>query len=201
MSPRQTLRPFRQGDLDSLCGVYAIVNAVRRCTATAGVADQEWKLLFNHLIAADRRELEAAEAVTIGMFNKPLWRRAKAACVYCRRLGVDLAATRPFRLKEWRQLDLPHWLAEQATRPTTAVVLGLADPWDHWTVLHRVGRYYVTFFDSDGCKRIPLARFDLRTDRLRAVTEPGSIIMFETQAGRSTLPREKGGNINVERGR
>lgn len=200
MSPSQALRPFRQGDLDSLCGLYAIVNAVRKCTSTARVTDRDWKLLFNHLVADDRRELDAGDAVTIGIFNKPLWRRAKAACVYCRRFGFDLEATRPFRLKEWRRLDLPNWLAEQAARPTVAVVLGLTVPWDHWTVLNRVGQHYVTLFDSSGCRRVPLARFDLKRDRPPAVTEPGSIVVFET-AHHRTLAREKGGNVNTERGR
>jgi hypothetical protein len=30
---RQVLRPFRQGDLDGMCGIYAVVNAVRAAAA------------------------------------------------------------------------------------------------------------------------------------------------------------------------
>ncbi len=95
-----------------------------------------------------------------------------------RRFGIDVTVERPFRLKEWSHVDLPSWLAQQASLPSTAVVLGLTIPWDHWTVVQRVGRHYVTFFDSSDCRRVPVARFALHDDGQRAVDEPGSILVF-----------------------
>ena len=45
---RPARRPYRQGDLDGLCGVYSVVNAVRVLCPELDQEGAEW--LFAHLL-------------------------------------------------------------------------------------------------------------------------------------------------------
>ncbi|MGV8838830.1 MAG: hypothetical protein ACWA6X_00855 [Bauldia sp.] len=171
--------PLRQGDLDSLCGVYALVNAVRKSAHEHGLGDREAKELFDLLIDARHEKQKVAESVTLGIFSGALWRLARKAVAYCRSRSIPMAASRPIGREYWPGLDLPMWLAIQAARPATAVVMGLVLPWDHWTVLHSVGRRYVSFYDSSTCRRLALSRFADTAGGDRAITNPRSLIVFE----------------------
>lgn len=175
---KRALAPLRQGDLDSLCGVYAIVNAVRKSAHGHGLRRNEWKELFNLLIDAQEESGTAVESVTAGIFSKPLWKLARRAVTYCRSRSIPMAVSRPIGREHWAGLDLPSWLAIQAARPATAVVMGLVLPWDHWTVLHSVGRRYVSFYDSSDCRRLALSRF-AGTGNDGAITNPRSLMVFE----------------------
>ena len=47
------IAPYRQGELDGLCGVYAIVNALRLVLEShpAGFTRRDWEQLFHTLLA------------------------------------------------------------------------------------------------------------------------------------------------------
>lgn len=175
----QTLSPLRQGDLDSLCGVYAVINAVRKSAHRHRLGSDDWKSLFDLLVEAQEEKGDTAASVTQGIFSKRLWRLARKAVSYCRSRSIPMTASRPISRSYWPALDLPAWLSVQADRPATAVVLGLVEPWDHWTVLNRVGQRHITFYDSSWCRRIPIARFAAAAGSERAITNPRSLIVFE----------------------
>jgi hypothetical protein len=56
MVRRTALVPFQQGDLDGLCGLYALINAIRLATEddTRDFPDAAWQELFLHPPAGSR---------------------------------------------------------------------------------------------------------------------------------------------------
>ena len=78
---RRGRQPYRQGDLDGLCGVYSIVNAVRALCPELDQDGAEW--LFAHLMQALSKQgvdLSIAVASGIGRVDqhppRPAHRRA-----------------------------------------------------------------------------------------------------------------------------
>src|SRR3712207_5466458 len=76
---RARVRPFRQGDLDGLCGLYAIVNAMRQASRDCAVAEEVWADLFAALVLAADDHVGIAEAVVNGIDRRPLTRILNAA--------------------------------------------------------------------------------------------------------------------------
>src|SRR5436305_9582191 len=68
--PKPSLSPYRQGRLDALCGVYAIINALRRCLGANPSYDEFWPDLFEALLLTER-EVGLADALTLGIAAKP----------------------------------------------------------------------------------------------------------------------------------
>ena len=78
---RPALLPYRQGELDGLCGIYAVVNGVR--LALKDRADEftpeDWQAFFQALMLATDEVVGAAQVAGCGIFPKPLLRIAKIA--------------------------------------------------------------------------------------------------------------------------
>ena len=80
--PRRTaLVPFQQGDLDGLCGIYALINAIRLATEddTRDFPDIAWQELFFTLLLEADAIVGTVEAVGLGIDPQPLFRLAQAA--------------------------------------------------------------------------------------------------------------------------
>ena len=77
-SPKLT--PFRQGNLDALCGLYAAINAIRLATAssTHHLTEEDWAELFFALII-EAETAGASHAAGSGIGTKALFRLTKAA--------------------------------------------------------------------------------------------------------------------------
>jgi hypothetical protein len=67
------LKPYRQGQLDGLCGIYAIVNAIRLALGERGdqFSKEDWRELFCALlVGAD--EIVGTATVVGGIDTRPL---------------------------------------------------------------------------------------------------------------------------------
>ena len=74
--PRRTaLVPSQQGDLDGLCGIYALINAIRLATEadTREFPDTAWQELFCTLLLEADAVVGTVEAVGLGIDTKPLY--------------------------------------------------------------------------------------------------------------------------------
>ncbi|MBB3930025.1 hypothetical protein GGR25_001064 [Kaistia hirudinis] len=152
---------MRQGDLDALCGVYAVINAVRRAIGTRAPLDEgELKLLFSKLMRAANKEIGALRATTYGMDAAPLWKLTGAARTHiAKRHGLELTAERPFHgQKRVPSNDVLLWLDQALPQTNSAVLVGLEGEFDHWTVAHRFTTAYLAFFDSAGFSRVRIER-------------------------------------------
>ena len=76
---RACVRPYRQGDLDGLCGLYTMVNAMRQASRDCYVVEEVWADLFAALVLAADDHVGMAEAVVNGIDRRPLAKLLKAA--------------------------------------------------------------------------------------------------------------------------
>jgi hypothetical protein len=151
-----TLTPSLQGDLDSLCGLYSVINAlfwlyghsIRR------------KPLFRALVCHLSELVPIEECLTQGM-DSPLIDKLLSFLEhsYYRRYPVTIM--KPFQhlthlatTKILKQCD--QWLFQRKDR----VVL-ISDQY-HWSVVTQMDNDWLYFFDSYKYQRISLRGFSLR---------------------------------------
>ena len=150
-------KPFEQGDLDGLCGVYAVVNATRlaahphrRLRAADGYD------LFAALLAelADEGRLRGFVAAGLGpRVLAPLLR--KAGRWLRERHGLGLEVSRPFAKRDQPEPEeCLRVLAEHLARSGTAAIVGSDE---HWTVVRGVTPKRLLLADSDGRRHFAVA--------------------------------------------
>lgn len=154
--PRKSLPRARiQGNLDGLCGVYAVVNSVRNMNPKKLNGDLE-KELFRKLIGTLGEEDRLEDALCNGMTVQPLGRLIDAASsflqtAYGTRLGRKLAFRKvPEGLQQFWEAIVEH-LGEHGPG---SVLLGLGGKHDHWTCVGTISENTIMLIDSDGIRRI-----------------------------------------------
>lgn len=155
--PPYRFRPFQQGHLDPLCGVYAMINALRLLTRPSdGLDGCFWEGLFCHALSRADRMFGVRRMLDDGT---PQWLSKALLPHVIKRfesgtgIGVksltlaELAAGKP-ACDHWDVLQL-----ELNSRTAAALVL-LGGVYHHWTVVRAVTTGAIWLFDSDGLKSI-----------------------------------------------
>ena len=143
------LNPYQQGQLDALCGPYAIVNALR--IVFPGMSKAE----CSYLLARCIEELEAQPrhrgSYECGVNLWGMSRLIKNVVVP----GYPVAVKRPFRNESnLTSLQLWKYLLEYFEAPGTrraAIMRGIIGGEDHWTVVYAATPSRLGLFDS--CNR------------------------------------------------
>lgn len=147
---------YRQGSLDTLCGVYAVINSTRAVADTYRVrlTRKQCSELFRKLcdVLADGGRLADAltEGTTITTFQS-MTRHAHEWLESER--GLKLTSRRAFRSAPdgldtyWRTLE-----SHAAEFGAGSVLVGLCGRLDHWTCVRSVNERAITLVDSDGVK-------------------------------------------------
>jgi hypothetical protein len=154
-------RPAMQGDLDGLCGVYSIVNAVQwalhTCTASAWACGQapkrliwaEREALFDTLVTALGNRRPLATFVTGGISSLELTRLLRVSREWLSvHRNADLVFRRPFYRQ--RTIATRHVLArlrEHLAAPGSAAIIAVEA---HWTVVRGAANRRVRVMDSGG---------------------------------------------------
>jgi hypothetical protein len=146
---RRLPKPFRQGDLDGLCGVYSTINAVRLLCPEVDQAAAEW--LFSELLyALPDLGAEPKEVVTGGIGRRHLSQLIRCA-IRCMvdEYEISLTVSRmPKNLRQSTDLqELWTWLGERIS-PNSVAILGLGGRHDHWTVATDITAQQIRLFDS-----------------------------------------------------
>jgi hypothetical protein len=155
------LRPYRQGELDGLCGLYAGINAVRLALRNGDtrLGIDDWQALFTAMLAAAEDRTGAYAATAFGIGTKSLVAMLKVARQHLSdEHGIALTVRRVGRRGE--RLPFEAMLArliELAAAPHSAVILSLCGHLDHWSVLKRVTATSLELFDSYGFIRVAIA--------------------------------------------
>jgi hypothetical protein len=171
-------RAYRQGDLDGLCGVYAVVNALRHVLQ---LPDEQCHRVFEKLIQAleqDCRHLH--KPLLWGMYFPQLKRLAVTASQWrMRGRGLTFQA-RPLRLKR-HQRTLPHlWAAlNEEVGPTCVAIVGVTGVTDHWYVVYRVTPKTLWLLDSSGQRRISRSRCTVRSTTTHYWLDSSDILLIE----------------------
>lgn len=175
---RRSVRPFRQGDLDSLCGVYAVINATRLLCPEISHADVA--ALFGTLIGAlSRRRIRLTDAVAYGLNIRTVRALALVACEYINNeFEIRLRTRRPHKPRHASRMHR-FWRTLQAELSKgNVVIVGLSGHLAHWTVAYRITDKSVRLADSDGLKVLLRSRCTLRPARRFYQLWPDEIIIL-----------------------
>ena len=161
----QTPLPFRQGELDGLCGIYAVINAIRLALGTRAslLRPADWHELFVVLLESIDGPIGAAHAASNGIETKPLRSLLRVASLHLvAELDLTVRAAPMFPRNDRPSFaELLQHLEFVSSQPGHAVLLSVFGTLNHWTVVRSVSRTSICLFDSAGYARI--ARHCCRT--------------------------------------
>ncbi|MCA0012881.1 hypothetical protein LB561_09970 [Mesorhizobium sp. B292B1B] len=170
------LAPFNQGDLDSLCGVYCVMNAVRYLFPELG---REKSIdLFQVLSESlTTNSVTAHETVGLGIEIPTVYALVGAACDYLQEV-VEAPISMAMLTSKVRRFD-DLWAAlREGLRGNQVAIIGLSGRHDHWTVAYRMTARTIRLFDSDSMKVLQRARCSLRDRRVPYQIDPDEIILI-----------------------
>lgn len=147
------LPPFQQGGLDSLCGLYSIINAERFINRST---DEETQQLFDDLIQHLSRRKLLGRLLISGIIHKEMLAILDKVVGKKRISNVQIP---------WRGVPNPDlttfWKSMQSFldgTPGRAIILGLQGYHDHWTVIEKITSRSILLYDSALIKRLPRSR-------------------------------------------
>ena len=146
---RRGPQPFRQGDLDGLCGVYSVVNAVRVLCPELGQDGAEW--LFDHLMQSlQRLGADAGVSVSAGVGQRVVASLIKEAILQmAAEYDIDMTCRRlPKLLRRTTNLDRLWTKLAITLSPTCVAVLATSGQLSHWTVAVSATPRLIRLYDS-----------------------------------------------------
>jgi len=148
------LTPFRQGELDSLCGLYSIVNGIRLALAPRELPKAQSRTLFKSGMQRLEDE-ECGDIVRVGLDAKSWHRVARHMFDHLGEKGiVDLKCGKAAFRRLPEDLDTAVEMIESAVSRGTPVAIELKRAWNHYTVVESVDADGWGLFDSYRYKRI-----------------------------------------------
>ncbi|MFM8368922.1 MAG: hypothetical protein ACKOBD_09220 [Chloroflexota bacterium] len=144
------LPPFQQGGLDSLCGLYSIINAERIINYST---DEESQQLFDEVIHyLSRRGLLGKFLIggilhpqMLMILNKVIGKK-RISNVWIPWRGVPNPDLTTF----WKSMQ--YFLDGT---PGRAIILGIVGYHEHWTVIEKITNRSILLYDSALIKRLP----------------------------------------------
>jgi hypothetical protein len=150
--------PLQQGDLDGLCGAYAVVNAVTRLLHDRGFTREDANRLFKRLCHALHRRQKMPQAVWRGTHIEDVDAMLQTVQRFVREsFDLRLVVSRPFAAENVKRKDRFFNVlsaAFNADDRRKVAILGLDKPGFHWTNVTDVTRRSFRLYDSGRCKRL-----------------------------------------------
>ncbi|MES0129319.1 hypothetical protein [Mesorhizobium sp. M0029] len=163
--------PFRQGELDGLCGIYAVINAIRLALgARANLLRRPvWQDLFVALLESVDLSVGAAHAASNGIDTQPIRYLLKAAILHLATEHDLTIRAKPMLCRDERPCfeELLRRIGDWVRQPGQAVLLSVFGSLNHWTVVRRVSHRSLILFDSSGYTRISLDACSMAYERPR----------------------------------
>lgn len=144
------LPPFQQGGLDSLCGLYSIINAERFINRSS---DEETQQLFDALIHYLSRRKLLSKFLIGGILHREMLAILDTVVGKRRIANVEVpwrGVANPDLITFWKSI-----LAFLDGTPGRAIILGLQGYHDHWTVIEKITNRSILLYDSALIKRLP----------------------------------------------
>lgn len=157
--------PYRQGRLDSLCGIYSLINGFAHARRHDPLRYFPTKRLFMTLIARMAKIRGDTSFCGDGIDYDEFRKLAKAACRFHRKEGHAFQLLPPKALLDQAYSKKAsddglrrEWLRAASDIADIAVILDINTPWmSHWSVLMGVEGDRVLLFDSNGMRSIASA--------------------------------------------
>lgn len=140
--------PFEQGGLDSLCGIYSIVNADKIINGTNNLKSQQ---LFKDIIDYLDKNKQLASVLTSGMqlkWMKSIFSDVIRDTIKTQSLHFE-GKSNPSLSDFWNYAYEFH-----KNGKNRAVILSLSGVHDHWTIIESITDKQMKLFDSYGLKSL-----------------------------------------------
>ena len=180
LSPSTDMSPFRQGDLDGLCGIYVIINCVRFLCPEAN--SKFLGKLFRVLVQSLEREVDKPLAVLWRGIEQPVLLGLIECCIaYVRKkFGIKLRVKSPRRplrkaksvAKIWRGVG-------KSVSKKRVAILSIEGFISHWTAVCAVTPKTMRLFDSSGQRVLRSYCCSVARKGKRYHLDPGGIVFFE----------------------
>ena len=178
--------PLQQGDLDGLCGAYALVNAVTRLLHTKGFDRDHANRLFQRLCRTLHRRQRMPQAVWRGTHIDDIDSMLRTVRRFVRKnFAMTLVVAHPFDDGTPRKKDRFFRVlsnAFNAIDERKVAIIGLDRPGFHWTIATEVTGRSFRLYDSG------------RSKRLRY----GDCTLGKTMRGRQTIVAQETRILSVE---
>jgi len=144
------LPPFQQGGLDSLCGLYSIVNAERFINQST---DEDTQQLFDDIIYYLSRRRLLRDLLIGGVIHTQMLMILQRVVGKKRISKVEIpfrGVPNPDLTTFWKYMQ---WFLDGT--PGRSIILGLQGYHDHWTVIESISNRSIKLYDSALIKRLP----------------------------------------------
>lgn len=146
MTAKQSIKPYQQGDLDSLCAVYSVVNAMHYLGVVTD--EEEARELFQNILGFLDVKPGLLEAIWIGTNFQQL-------CGIMRHVvetEYAIRRMRPFRQHQKVTLD-QYWESSQTFLEQHHGII-LTTLANHWTLVQSMSKQEITLLDSNHRQRL-----------------------------------------------
>lgn len=161
--------PWRQGQLDGLCGLYAAINALAYVLAPVITVDRRWAArLFKHGLAHIAEHVPLATAVCDGIDPEPWVALVTHLAEHvAAKLDVPISVTLPFAGNA--KVCRDEWvdLARTTLDAGDALLLLLAGEHRHYTMAARLTPRLLGLHDSSGLQHLQLSATGLGSSKRR----------------------------------
>ena len=141
--------PYRQGELDGLCGVYAVVNVVHYLCGP--LTQLQARRLFEELL----EYLEANRPLTTRIHEGTLPLEIGRMFTHVVMPRYPIARSKPFHCRKNLSLETFWGALEAFLEPSGRIVLSNVNGvYDHWTLIRAASPRALLTFDSDGLHRL-----------------------------------------------
>jgi len=180
--------PLQQGELDGLCGLYAIINAIRWSVGErGGLVGRQVDNLFGWLIEEVERTAGGMAAVALGIHDRPLIAIARASeRLLADEFGFRVRVSHPFRPRPPATVaELVRVVRAATERDQVAFLIGLKGRYLHWSVCVGATRHHLVLYDSADIHRLRISccRLDHQRRRTGGGVEhelcPRTILRFQ----------------------
>lgn len=178
-----TLKPYKQGNLDNLCGIYSSENAVLKSTdGLAKFTKKQVKGWFQEIIAdlSKHRKLLAVhkEGSEVELVENYL------GIIQSQLDSIKLSYYKPFNDKT-RTTTAIKKISTISKQPNTAVIIGIQGLHDHWSVIDRITADRIYLKDSDGLRFLRVTNMP----RIYDLTPEDTIVVKAEPACNLTIPK------------
>ncbi len=159
---RPDIQPFRQGDLDGLCGVYALINAVRMVEPRP---DHYYEAVMGACILVLYRKNESPFFFMQGIGMHEMIHLIQKVM----RPNYGVQCRRPFARNAGASLN-EYWKACAGflEKDHRAVLMAFkANNMEHWSVIVSMNDMHINLLDSDGWRAIKRASLTMKKGKTR----------------------------------
>ncbi len=161
--------PWRQGQLDGLCGLYAAINALAYVLAPVVTVDRRWAArLFKHGLAHIAEHVPLTTAVRDGIDPEPWVALVSHLAEHvAAKLDVSIIVTLPFA--DNAKVGRDEWLdaARSTLEAGDALLLLLAGEHRHYTMAAQLTPRLLGLHDSSGLQHLQLSATGMGASKRR----------------------------------